>query len=343
MIKRVNLVDYMEQKDFYEILRKYRLGQASPEEEKMIDDWYEAMGKQPGEAMDMPDEERERRYWENISVHVNWSGSRGKRHLQRYAIGVAASVCVTIVALFYLYTRESAQRTQAGGKDQVTEAGGRIRSTGNSTQQFTLPDGSRVTLSPHSSIRFPEHFNLPAREIYLEGEGFFEVVPDEKRPFLVHANDMTTKVLGTSFKVRAFQGDNKVTVAVRTGRVSVFRSHVSHNEKAVILTANQQVVYDRKEEKLYRQLVEAPQPLLPPAEIDRTHFEEAPLIDIFHALEKIYGVDIVFDETIFSSCTLTTSISGNDLYRRLDIICSAIGATYTLEENRIIVRGKGCN
>ncbi|MBS1566996.1 MAG: DUF4974 domain-containing protein, partial [Bacteroidetes bacterium] len=75
----------------------------------------------------------------------------------------------------------------------------------------------------------------------------------------------------------------------------------------------------------------------------RMQFEDAPLAKIFEAMEKIYGVEIVYDKSRFSSCTLTTSLNEGNLYNRLTIICSAISAQYTLEENRIVISGRGCN
>ena len=82
--------------------------------------------------------------------------------------------------------------------------------------------------------------------------------------------------------------------------------------------------------------------ILPEEEIRRMRFEEAPVTEIFKALEKVYGVEIDFDEALFSTCRLTTVISKDDLYGRLDIICNVIGTSYTLHEDRIVISGAGC-
>ena len=73
-------------------------------------------------------------------------------------------------------------------------------------------------------------------------------------------------------------------------------------------------------------------------EIEKNYSPE----EIFEAIEKVYGLDIVFDEAKFSSCTLTTSISDGGLFNRLDIICGAINATYSVKENQIVIEGTGC-
>src|SRR6266487_4553784 len=108
----------MEQKDFHQILKKYLAGQASPEEEKMIDAWYEAMGKQAGTAMNSDGEELEKRYWKNIMSHIKKSHSTdlhksgtGNKKLLWYFTGIAASVLIAIVSFFYLTnTASSVQR-----------------------------------------------------------------------------------------------------------------------------------------------------------------------------------------------------------------------------------------
>src|SRR5690606_37685879 len=87
------------------------------------------------------------------------------------------------------------------------------------------------------------------REVKLTGEAFFEIKKDESRPFLVYAQGIVTKVLGTSFNIRARQGDEKIIVDVKTGKVAVFREKNS-NEEPYLLTPNQQVVYDLNSDKI---------------------------------------------------------------------------------------------
>jgi hypothetical protein len=112
--------------------------------------------------------------------------------------------------------------------------------------------------------------------------------------------------------------------------------------REIVLTPNQQIVYDKKDKGISKTLVPSPRVVLPQEEVRRMRFEEAPVSEIFKALEKAYGVDIEFDETLFSSCELTTVISNDDIYSRLNIICHTIGSSYTLQEDRIVISGSGC-
>ena len=93
---------------------------------------------------------------------------------------------------------------------------------------MTLQDGSTVILEPGGEFRYNEKFLNP-REVYLSGDAFFEVTKDASRPFLVYANEITTKVLGTSFRIKANQGEKEIVVAVKTGKVSVMANSVSND------------------------------------------------------------------------------------------------------------------
>jgi len=84
-----------------------------------------------------------------------------------------------------------------------------------------LADGSSVVLAPESKLWIPSDFGRTVREVRLQGEAYFDVAHDSTRPFLVHAAESITRVLGTQFSVRAYPADHRVDVVVRSGRVSL--------------------------------------------------------------------------------------------------------------------------
>jgi hypothetical protein len=223
-----------------------------------------------------------------------------------------------------------------------------VVNTANTPRIAVLPDGSEVTLAPESELRFSKSFDATQRVVYLEGEAFFNVSRDTARPFLVYASQVVTKVLGTSFTVKAFREEKSITVAVRTGRVSV-STHGDRDAKntggvkAIILTPNQQLVYNKEENTIARMIVDSPRQIIPEEEVKRMRLEDATVSEILATIEKVYGVDIVYDEQVFASCILTTSIFDEDLYNRLEAICGAVDATFRVEEDKIVVTGQGCH
>ncbi|MEQ8554366.1 MAG: FecR domain-containing protein [Cyclobacteriaceae bacterium] len=84
-----------------------------------------------------------------------------------------------------------------------------------------LPDGSSVKLNAGSKLIVPEIFEGGVREVELVGEAFFNVEPDPSRPFLINVQGMKVEVLGTSFNIKAYDGDTDHLVAVKTGKVKV--------------------------------------------------------------------------------------------------------------------------
>ena len=222
-----------------------------------------------------------------------------------------------------------------------------IINTGATARSVTLPDGSTVTLEANSRISYVKSFVGKTREVYLTGAAFFDVVKNPEKPFLVYSNELVTKVLGTSFRIQAPDKAKNIVVSVRTGRVSVY-AHKSGNSAdpettGLLLTPNQEVLFSRAEERFSRTLVEKPAVLLSKEELQQFSFEDAPVNQIFNALEKAYGVDIVFDEEVLATCHLTTSLSAETLFDKLEVICEAIGASYKVVDAQVVVSSKGCS
>ncbi len=122
---------------------------------------------------------------------------------------------------------------------KIAEAGQRLR--------FKLPDSSKVVLNSGSKLKYTQIFDNP-REVWLEGEGFFEVTKDAKRPFIVHTSDMKIKVLGTSFGINTFS--KKQTVSLATGKVNVVLK-ASNDE--VNLLPNEQLTYSATTHEITKQ------------------------------------------------------------------------------------------
>lgn len=213
-----------------------------------------------------------------------------------------------------------------------------------------LSDGTSIMLQPQSVLEYPETFEPDRREVFLTGQAFFEVTRDPNRPFLVQAGEIVTRVLGTSFTVRNFEGEDNVLVQVKTGKVSVFMATEKPRPlglsqqivDGVVLMPNQQVLYERMDMKMTKSLVENPAVIIPLAR-QEFEFVDAPVKDVFTAIEQAYGVDIVFDEDALSTCYLNASLADVPLYDKLKLICKAINTTYEIIDSHIIVYGKGCN
>ena len=86
---------------------------------------------------------------------------------------------------------------------------------------IVLTDGTRITLNSQSSLRYPSTFTGKTREVYLSGEAFFDVHKDHKHPFIIHAEKMNIKVLGTSFNVKSYPNDPQSETTLIRGAIEV--------------------------------------------------------------------------------------------------------------------------
>lgn len=215
-----------------------------------------------------------------------------------------------------------------------------------------LSDGSTIILQPLSRVRFPVVFAKDKREIILVGEAYFDIIKNPERPFLVYANQMVTKVLGTSFIVKSYKEDKEVTVQVITGRVlftPIVSAHknssfVPHQTDGVILTPNQMAIYSKNSERISRSLVNHPVIIKTSDKKPSDYnFRNTPIHTAFKALEEGYGVNIVYDKELLKDCTITAPLENEILYDKLDLICKVIRASYEVIDAQIIITSRGCN
>ncbi|RRB02870.1 FecR family protein [Larkinella rosea] len=231
---------------------------------------------------------------------------------------------------------------------------GEIYEKVNTTSQpilVNLPDKSSVILQPNSKICYsPKQYNKTKREVILAGEAFFEVKKNADRPFFVYANELITKVLGTSFSVTNRQAGSSMEVMVKTGRVAIFLQHdtdknqkiTAHSLDGLILNANEKVKVNGNDFKIDKPTLITPEQLRLPIQKLTFNFDEAPASEVLAELKKAYAIDIVFDQEKLAKCRLTAHLSDEPLLEKLELICSALEATYKEVDNKIILNSKGC-
>lgn len=211
--------------------------------------------------------------------------------------------------------------------------------------------GSTALLRKGSTIRFDQNFSNKTRSVYLlEGEAFFEVTKNKNLPFIVFANDIVTKVLGTSFTVTTNSTNEGAisSVVVKTGVVVVFKKSdfvKSENSfrDSIFLLPNQKVSQKVTITPLVPSLVEVPVLLEEPIENPNFVFDNEPISAVFNTLEKAYGVQVECEEVILKNCRLTISLGSQDeLFEKIKVICKVIGASYEVIDTKIKISGKGC-
>lgn len=263
---------------------------------------------------------------------------------------VAATVAVLVVGaalLWYAGRQRASDNTASPSATNHALAGNSLLTYHNNTekaQRVYLVDGSIITLEPHSSLSYDRFLGPKSREVALQGNAFFDIAPDPRRPFLVRSFDLVTRVLGTSFRVIDDPGKEDVHVVVRTGKVSVYKQTDFDNGQPAfcILLPHQEAVFHKKENNLAFQ-AKADESLIPPVtHTEPLDFDDVPVTDILRRLEGMYHIHIQYNGDSTSACRLTTSLEEETLDDKLSIICKAINASYHTDGDSIIVDGGHC-
>ena len=263
----------------------------------------------------------------------------------RWGISIAAMLVTGVGLSWYL----GQNKTENPGLTSSQTGPANLVQTTNDTGKplkIVLSDGSEVILSPKSYLRYPSQFADSSRIVYLVGEASFSV-KRQGQSFMVYTGEVITKVLGTRFVVRAFDQDKKITVQVQTGKVSVYvaKPKLVQSEKEVkglIITANQAAIFEKSISQLSKTLVKNPEKLTKSPAENISKYEEVPLPVILHELEKTYGIAIQFDPQNFLDCRITATLSNENMYEKLDILCKTVSAGYEIVDGQIVVSGKGC-
>ena len=265
----------------------------------------------------------------------------------------AASVIViaSAITIFYFLSKPG---TRAGEFAYTKQVSSRhlVENVNTSEKAITikLPEGSTVQLAPNSRISYANDFDTTStRDVYLSGEAFFNVTKNPSRPFRVYANEIVSKVVGTSFSVRSFEQDTIIQVTVRTGKVTVYsqtrekKSASMDKQGAIMVMPNQQLLYQKEDESFQKVLLKDPVMTEPMAVgVDRGN-EDIPITTMLKNLTEAYEINIVFDAELLKHCTINApGIKSESFYEKLDMICKAIGARYEIIDGQIIIQSNGC-
>lgn len=208
-------------------------------------------------------------------------------------------------------------------------------------QVLRLPDGTVVTLNQQSKLEYPVDFIDKTREVYLYGEAFFEVQHDPSRPFLVHTGNITTRVLGTSFNIKAYGDDNDIAVAVSTGKVQVQKK----DETVLgLLNAGDQLIIDKKKEHVAIARVDV-------AEIGiwktpDLYFDNMTVEEAVEVISRHFNVEIKLENELLGKCRFTARFTGKDasIKQVLDVITILTATGWERDSSNVIsINGKGCD
>lgn len=199
---------------------------------------------------------------------------------------------------------------------------------------LTLADGSEVWLNSGTQLDFPSEFRGRTREIHVDGEIYIDVAPNQQIPFIVHAQDMQIRVLGTSFNISAYRDDIKKTIVLVEGKVKVERGETQLAE----LLPNEKI--DVTENKVIKETVNTSEYISWKKGI--LEFNGTPMSEILKKIGRYYNVQ--FEETTAVKLNDQTFSGKLFLSNNLDSVMASVSilssTTYSRENNKIIIGEK---
>jgi transmembrane sensor len=340
----------MNTKKYQELLTKYLSGACTPEEILIVESWYKSLSENEiSSALGIHSDEEKQ-----ILLEKNWTSLQSKitteptkqnwyRSIKYWAAAASIIFIISICSVWYAADNDANNPYAIQENIEIPSSQIEKHNTSTSPLVIKLSDNSIVTLQPKSIIRYTEVFEGEKREVTLEGEAFFEIAKNPEKPFIVYSNNLITKVLGTSFNIKSNKTTGNVQVDVRSGRVSVF-SKVNKNKKQdnIILTPNQRAEYISDEDQLVMSIVEKPVILISNEEFQKFTFKDAPIEKVFDAIEKAYGIQVMYDKTVMKDCRITTSLDDENLFDKISIICKLLGASYEIIDTKVVIEGVNC-
>ncbi len=255
------------------------------------------------------------------------------RFLRKWKWAAAAALLLPVFAGWWLFHRQQAPAQLAIKQPAVqtpVDTGSRF---------VILPDGSTVLLNHGSRIDYKDPFTGPAREVTLIGEGYFDIRHNKEKPFLVHTGNITTTVLGTAFNVRAYPGQEAITVTVTKGKVKV-----GDNKRTLgVLAPNDQIAVNRQRLEVVRSRVDAETAIAWKKEylvFNNISLQEAAVL-----IGSKYHVHISFANNRMKECYVSATFLNNEsLEQVLKVVTGVVNATYSIAPNdQVILNGEGCN
>ncbi|RFS20687.1 DUF4974 domain-containing protein [Chitinophaga silvatica] len=264
--------------------------------------------------------------WENMLTQIKRPKQTRIIRISKWAAGIAASLLLIAVITW--------QNNHSSNKPTLlSEKSDTLIKALKDNQFIYLPDGSSVVLNAGSSLRYDKR-NF--REVYLLGEAYFDVRQHANSPFLVHTGGLTTKVLGTSFNIHAYPNDHQIKVTVSSGKVQV--SGVKQ-QTSTILTANEQVVFDRNAERFSKQVVDARKEITwRPAELV---IDDQALPELMSFLEARFSCHIQLQSSNLQQQRVSATFKDTDsLEEILEVVCSVTGSKFSKENNIYIIKNQ---
>ncbi|MDR0575902.1 MAG: DUF4974 domain-containing protein [Tannerella sp.] len=246
---------------------------------------------------------------------------RFRKKIISYAAVAAVAICLTSVTFMVMMERKDVIPTRYIGGDDLE------------SDVVVLPDETRVSLGSRTTFYYDPDFGKSQRSVFMKGEAYFEVAHQQDKPFIVHINGIKIEALGTSFNVMAYPEDSLFTTTLLEGSIRLTNEN---HQKPVILSPDQQYVYNRNTRKAHVYDVDAKNYIAWTA--GYYYFSEQSLKSILHRLSYVYGLTFdVRSEKLNNTLFTGTFYRGQSAKDLMEIINLSVPIDYKIEDRHVTI------
>jgi transmembrane sensor len=262
--------------------------------------------------------------------------------------------------LVFFIGKNQASNTEQSLSELIVPLGSRA--------QFTLSDGTSVTLNSGSRLKCDNLFGISDRVVQLEGEGYFKVAKDSDKPFTVKTSHLSIRALGTVFNVKAYTDDKTIETTLVEGSVKIEAITEKSRLEETILSPNQKLTFFKEDSKMIdekvlndvnngnitqpekiQKSIELPRLVTENVNVEpviswkdnRWIFEKQSLSQIAIDLERKFDVRIVFESERLKTFRFTGIIMAEPIEQVLEVMSLSApinfklkGRIVTLSENK---------
>ncbi|WP_071147204.1 FecR family protein [Bacteroides ihuae] len=200
------------------------------------------------------------------------------------------------------------------------------------TKSIQLPDGSKVVLNHFSSLTYPKEFSNKDRIVSLNGEAYFEVSKDKKHPFIVSADAIDVKVLGTHFNVEAYKSNNEIKTTLFEGSVSI---KSKDNSSSIILNPNESAIYNKLKKKIIHETGQKVSNEIA-WQKGLFIFNNLPLKEITRKLSNSFGVTIQIPDQSLQNYRLTARFNNEESLEQILKLLQTAGEFNYSQDDKLI-------
>ncbi|MBN8576410.1 MAG: FecR domain-containing protein [Cytophagales bacterium] len=239
-------------------------------------------------------------------------------------VRIAAGIAIFLGIVYFL-------------NNPITPANQKLTLTSrDSTLQNNLPDGSTAFLNKRSELAYSYNSKEKARVVKLQGEAFFTVKHDSENPFVIEANEILVRDIGTAFNLKAYPEKDTIEILVTEGEVQFYTLY----DSGLNLKAGQQAIYSKRHKMFYR--IDKPDTNVLAYKTKVFSFNNTDLKTVVALLNEVYNSHIVLANKKLFDCRLTANYKEDNAAIIAEVIAETMNLTLTRKGEELILDGEGC-